>query len=96
MLKESEPSPSADPDVLAEQDKLQGRCEAYVSRQRAPDTNVGNYAVEMFGLKKLYKRSGLFSRKKPFIAVEGNWLGIQEGMLCAMIGSLITNIPFRN
>ena len=35
------------------------------------------FAVEMFGLRKAYGRGLL--RRRPFVAVRGNWLGIYEG-----------------
>ncbi|KAL4434281.1 hypothetical protein ABPG75_000722 [Micractinium tetrahymenae] len=43
------------------------------------------YAVEMFGLRKVYKRGGLF-RRKPFVAVRGNWLGVHQGECFALLG----------
>lgn len=36
------------------------------------------YAVEMFGLRKVYSRGGLL-RRRPFVAVRGNWLGVHQG-----------------
>lgn len=38
------------------------------------------YALEMYGLRKAYRHGGLvLRRRKPFVAVRGNWLAIYEG-----------------
>jgi len=73
---------TADADVIAEQEKIAARCEAYISREGAVTASQEGtpYAVQMFGLRKTYKRAGLFSKKPPFVAVESNWLGICEGL----------------
>lgn len=80
---------TADPDVLAEAQRMEARCKSYVrlhsSGPDAPTVGddagpVTSYAVEMYGLRKTFPRGGLvFGRQAPFIAVRGNWVGIHEG-----------------
>ncbi len=56
--------------------------EAQQAQQGAQQAQQGarRYAVEMFGLRKVYRRGNLL-RHRPFVAVRGNWLGIYEGGL---------------
>lgn len=74
-----------DPDVQAECQRLRARCRAYVQQAGANDVAVKDgpaYAVQMYGMRKAYMRSRrLFHKRKQFVAVHGNWLGIQEGLL---------------
>lgn len=49
---------------------LQGTASGAAQRQ---------YAVEMYGMRKVYRRRGSLLRSRPFVAVRGNWLGIYEG-----------------
>lgn len=80
-LKASTAAPSTDVDVIAEQETLRQRCEAYIGDAGHTEKtgDVTSYAIEMFGLRKTFSRSSLFRRREPFVAVEGNWLGIREG-----------------
>lgn len=51
------------------------------SEQEAAAAGGGEqrYAVEMFGLRKVFRTGRVPFRKKEFVAVRGNWLGIREG-----------------
>lgn len=49
---------------------LQGTASGAAQRQ---------YAVEMYGMRKVFRRRGSLLRSRPFVAVRGNWLGIYEG-----------------
>jgi hypothetical protein len=53
---------------------------------RSHDRSSVPYALEMYGLRKEYPISGLFRRKKPFVAVEEQWLGIQSGECFCLLG----------
>ncbi|KAL4424942.1 hypothetical protein ABPG77_009671 [Micractinium sp. CCAP 211/92] len=73
-------STSADqPKQLAGKDVPSGETGTEVAPAGRP------YAVEMFGLRKVYKRGSLF-RRKPFVAVRGNWLGVHQGECFALLG----------
>ena len=85
MTAEDQERHNLDLDVQGEAQRMEARCQNYVrlhsgatTQTPNPDTST-NYAVEMYGLGKTYKRGGLvFGRQKPFLAVRGNWLGIHE------------------
>lgn len=78
--------PPGDMDVREERNRMKERCLAYIRQSEeggvaAPavvaEENQQPNAVEMYGLKKSYKR-GVF-KKRMFTAVYDNWLGIREG-----------------
>ena len=69
-----------DIDVKAEQDEMKVRCEGYIQRNGASLKDDSKFAIEMFGLRKTYKRGTFFRKSKVFIAVAGNCYGIRQGM----------------
>lgn len=78
-----------DQDVLAEQNNIAARCEEYIERNGRPadgEDRTSNIALEMYGLRKVYPTSGIFKRKKAFVAVEGNWIGIKQGECFCLLG----------
>ena len=87
-------SDGLDVDVQAEQLEMKNRCEAYMKRNGAISPSVAadvseagqKFAVEMYGLRKTYKRGGLFKRSKVFAAVNGNCFGIREGECFCLLG----------
>lgn len=78
--------PPGDIDVREERDRMKERCRTYVKQSEeggipgpavVAEENQQLNAVEMYGLKKSYRRG--FFRKRAFTAVYDNWLGIREG-----------------
>lgn len=69
-----------DPDVQDEGDLLRKDAKALLSSSTAAAATIGGvkHAIKMFGLRKVYDRGSVF-RKRPFVAVDGNWLGVHEG-----------------
>ncbi|PSC73883.1 ABC transporter A family member 2 isoform B [Micractinium conductrix] len=55
-----------------------------VAAAGAPDGRP--YAVELFGLRKVFKRGNPLRRRKPFIAVRGSWLGVHQGECFCLLG----------
>lgn len=68
-----------DIDVKAEQEEMKARCEAYIKRNGGTGKEDRKFAIEMYGLRKTYKRGNLFRKSKIFTAVAGNCYGIRQG-----------------
>lgn len=64
------------------------RCGEQSSEQEAAAAGgeEQRYAVEMFGLRKVFRTGRVPFRKKEFVAVRGNWLGIREGECFCLLG----------
>lgn len=78
-----------DADVKAEQEEMKQRCESYIKRQGTPLDDVDGarkFAVEMYGLRKMYQQRNLLLRKTEFVAVKHNWFGIREGETFCLLG----------
>ncbi|KAI3423876.1 hypothetical protein D9Q98_009710 [Chlorella vulgaris] len=44
------------------------------------------FSVQMWGLRKVYRRGFLPGRRRPFVAVRGNWLGVRHGECFCLLG----------
>ncbi|KAL4855684.1 ABC transporter A family member 11 [Chlorella vulgaris] len=45
-----------------------------------------SFSVQMWGLRKVYRRGFLPGRRRPFVAVRGNWLGVRHGECFCLLG----------
>lgn len=67
---------------------LLSRCRTACSPRTPPSCALINPACPPVALPPL-QRGGLLRRRKPFVAVRGNWLGVHQGRSCAVsVGGL--------